>query len=173
MRSLDVTQDLHLSHPGQGEAIQETIFKINIQTSTSCKNVPTNNSSFYLMIFLGVYEDCRQDTWMKTISLNLQEFFLFLKKNKRRLLKEDLEAWGHILQVIRIQTGKTSVWATKELWDLIRTFNDVQGMDEWKHRECNFLKNGMRKIPQWNWPWESATANSKSIPQFWFLVWSV
>lgn len=61
----------------------------------------------------------------------LAGFFFFIFK-KPKQYKNVWEARGYIVPVIRTETGKASMWAGKELWDLIRTFSDIQGVDQWK-----------------------------------------
>lgn len=65
--------------------------------------------------------------------------FLRSKNNTRMSLTEGLKAYSSI---IRIETGKASLWAGKELWDLIRTFNDIQGVDQWKLWEMKLPMKG-------------------------------
>lgn len=70
--------------PKSPRAGQETGFKINIEVSTICKNVPINKSFFYLIV-------CCQDTQIKTVSLtlslSLQDFFFFICKNQKTKLE--------------------------------------------------------------------------------------
>lgn len=40
------------------------------------------------------------------------------------------------------ETGKTSVWAGKESWNSVRTFNNVQDVNEWKLRGMKFPNKG-------------------------------